>query len=141
MQFSTMIDIGDVSKKTGLPISTLRYYEKKGLIKPIARHGLRRQYDRSILERLSLIILGRNAGFSLDEMRDMLNSNGTQIDREKLLHKAAEISKKIQKLEMMRNGLNHAASCTAPSHLECPKFQRIMHMAVRDNITKIDDCA
>jgi len=140
MQFSAMIDIGDVSKKTGLPISTLRYYEKKGLITSIARHGLRRQYDRNILERLSLIILGRNAGFSLDEMRDMLNSNGTQIDREKLLHKAAEISKKIQKLEMMRNGLNHAASCTAPSHLECPKFQRIMHMAVRDNITKVD-CA
>ncbi len=135
-----MIDIGDVSKKTGLPISTLRYYEKKGLITSIARHGLRRQYDRNILERLSLIILGRNVGFSLDEMRDMLNSNGTQIDREKLLHKAAEISKKIQKLEMMRNGLNHAASCTAPSHLECPKFQRIMHMAVRDNITKVD-CA
>lgn len=140
MQFSAMIDIGDVSKKTGLPISTLRYYEKKGLITSIARHGLRRQYDRNILERLSLIILGRNVGFSLDEMRDMLNSNGTQIDREKLLHKAAEISKKIQKLEMMRNGLNHAASCTAPSHLECPKFQRIMHMAVRDNITKVD-CA
>ena len=57
------LDIADVARRSGLPASTLRYYEEKGLIVPIGRPGLRRQYDESVLERLALIALGREALF------------------------------------------------------------------------------
>ena len=60
------LDIGQVSQRAGLPVSTLRLYEEKGLIAPIGRRGLRRQFDAGVLQRLALIAPGRTAGFSLD---------------------------------------------------------------------------
>ena len=52
------MDINEVSKASGLPASTLRYYEEKGLIRSIGRNGLRRVFAESVLQRLSLIALG-----------------------------------------------------------------------------------
>lgn len=57
------MDIGEVSKVTNLPPSTLRYYEDKGLIKSVGRVGLRRFFDSHVLNQLSLISLGRKVGF------------------------------------------------------------------------------
>ena len=65
------IDIGKVSRRTGLPASTLRYYEEKGLIRSIGRNGLKRVFDESVIQRLTLIALGRGAGFALDEIAAM----------------------------------------------------------------------
>ena len=44
-----LLDIGDVVEHSGLPPSALRYYEEIGLIRPMGRRGLRRQYDRDVL--------------------------------------------------------------------------------------------
>ena len=68
MMGKNILDIGEVAKRSGLPVSTLRFYEEKGLIASIGRNGLRRIFDASVLERLALITLGRNAGFSLEEI-------------------------------------------------------------------------
>lgn len=125
------LDIGDVAKSSGLPTSTLRYYESQGLIQSIGRHGLRRQFGSDVLQRLALITLGRNAGFSLDEIKTMLTPKGPVIDRAALSAKADEIDKDIQKLKAMRDGLRHAAKCPAPSHLECPKFLRVMGISAK----------
>ena len=57
--------IAEVAQRSGIPASTLRFYEQKGLIAPIGRHGLRRLFDPNVLDRLALISLGRAAGFSL----------------------------------------------------------------------------
>ena len=62
------MDIAEVAKRSGVPASTLRFYEEKGLISSIGRQGLRRVFNDSILERLALIALGRAVGFSLDEI-------------------------------------------------------------------------
>ncbi len=56
------LDIGEVARRSGVPASTLRYYEEKGLIASSGRHGLRRLFDAGVLERLALIGLGRAAG-------------------------------------------------------------------------------
>ena len=124
------MDISEVAKQSGVPASTLRYYEEKGLIKSVSRKGLRRQYSAKVLERLALIALGRSSGFSLDEIAGMLGTNGKpQIDRQLLIEKADELDKSIRKLTAMRDGLRHAAVCSAPSHMECPKFLRILDLA------------
>ena len=124
------MDISEVVKRSGVPASTLRYYEEKGLITSVGRHGLRRLFGASVLERLALIALGRAAGFSLDEITGMLGADGQpRIDRQLLADKADELDKTIRKLTAMRDGLQHAAVCSAPSHLECPKFRRLMGLA------------
>ncbi|UTW13474.1 helix-turn-helix domain-containing protein [Marinobacterium rhizophilum] len=124
------MDIAEVAKRSGVPASKLRFYEEKGLISSIGRQGLRRVFSADILERLALIALGRAAGFSLDEIARMLGSKGSPvIDRELLVSKADELDRTIHKLIAMRDGLRHAAVCSAPSHMECPKFRRLLRLA------------
>jgi DNA-binding transcriptional MerR regulator len=123
------MDIGQVAKVAKLPVSTLRYYEEKGLIQSIGRHGLRRYFAQDVIETLTLISLGRNVGLSLDEIGEMLLPQGLQIDRDLLLSKADELDKKIIEMTAMRDGLRHAAACKAPNHMECSKFRRLLNVA------------
>jgi DNA-binding transcriptional MerR regulator len=123
------MDIGEVAKASGLPASTLRYYEEKGLIQSSGRNGLRRVFPRQVLETLALISLGRSAGFSLNEIADMFTPQGPDINRQLLLLKADELDKKIAQLSSMRDGLRHAAACSAANHFECPNFLRLLNIA------------
>lgn len=124
------MDISEGVKRSGVPASTLRFYEEKGLITSVGRRGLRRQFGTNVLERLALIALGRSAGFSLDEIARMSGSDGRpHIDRQLLADKAEELEGSIQKLIAMRDGLRHAAVCSAPSHMECPTFHHLLGLA------------
>lgn len=126
------LDIGEVSRRSGFAASALRFYEEKGLIRSIGRRGLRRVFDEDIFLQLSLIALGREAGFSLDEIARMFAlEGGPTIDRQALVARANEIDVTIRRLSAMREGLRHAAACPAPSHLECPKFRRILRVVER----------
>ena len=122
------MDIGQVSKICKLPVSTLRFYEEKGLIQSIGRKGLRRYFSKNVVDALNLISLGRNAGLSLDEIGEMLLPQGLKIDRNLLLSKANELDIKIIEMTAMRDGLRHASACKAPSHMECPKFLRLLNV-------------
>lgn len=124
------LDIAEVARRSGVPASTLRFYEEKRLIKSIGRRGLYRLFDHGVLERLALVALGRSAGFTLDEIARMFAPDGRpRIDRRMLAAKAEELGKSIRKLSAMRRGLRHAAVCPATSHLECPTFRRLMGLA------------
>ncbi|MBY0414535.1 MAG: helix-turn-helix domain-containing protein [Bdellovibrionales bacterium] len=132
------MDIGEVSKKSGVPVSTLRYYEEKGLIKSTGRNGLRRIFNPSVVEQLGLINLGVLSGFSLEEIGKNFSRDGkVRIDKSKLLKKAADLDQKIKELEAMKNGLAHAANCPAPNHLECPTFRRLINVASKKRKKKI----
>ena len=124
------LDIAEVAQRSGIPASTLRFYEEKGLIASIGRRGLRRLFDPGVLERLALIALGRAAGFSLDEIARLFSPDGRpRINRQMLTAKAEELERTIGKLSAMRDGLRHAAACPAPSHMECPSFRRFVRAA------------
>ena len=124
------LDINEVARRAGVPASTLRFYEEKGLITSIGRRGLRRLFDPGVLERLALIALGRTSGFSLDEIARMFAPDGRpRIDRRMLAAKAEELDQTIRELTAMRDGLRHAAACPAPSYMECPTFRRLLRAA------------
>ena len=124
------MDIAEVAQRSGVPASTLRFYEEKGLIASTGRRGLRRVFDAGVLERLALIALGRSAGFSLDEIARIFAPGRTpRIDRRALADKAEELERTIRRLSAMREGLRHAAACPAPSHMECPTFRRLLRAA------------
>ncbi|HAE28768.1 MULTISPECIES: helix-turn-helix domain-containing protein [Hyphomonas] len=127
-------DISEVAKQSGVPASTLRYYEEKGLIASNGRRGLKRTFDPDVFEKLGLIALGRASGFTLDEIAAMMSPDGPRIDRVRLIEKADELDEKIRQLTVMRDGLRHASACNAPSHMECPSFRRILRAATAGRI-------
>ena len=131
------MDIAEVAKRSGVPASTLRFYEEKGLIASLGREGLRRRFAPAVLDQLALIALGQAAGFSLDEIGQMFSPDGaTSIDRRMLAAKADEIDGMVKRLKAMSSGLRHAAACPAPSHAECPTFQRLLRAAAEGSLDR-----
>tara|TARA_R110002020_G_scaffold159853_1_gene344028 strand:- start:37 stop:693 length:657 start_codon:yes stop_codon:yes gene_type:complete len=130
-----MLDISQLSRKSRIPASKLRYYEEVGLIRSVGRNGLRRVFETDVLTRLSLIALGQVAGFSLAEIREMLGSERQpEIDRDMVGAKADLLDRRIKELTALREGLCHVVTCSAPSHLECPTFQRLMRIGLTRQI-------
>jgi DNA-binding transcriptional MerR regulator len=124
------MDIAEVARRSGVAASTLRFYEEKGLIASVGRQGLRRRFEPRVLDQLALIALGKTAGFTLEEIRAMFCPDGSpKIDRRMLSAKADEIDAMVQRLNAMSKGLRHAARCPAPSHADCPTFQRLLRAA------------
>lgn len=126
------LDIRDVADLSGVQPSTLRFYEQKGLIKPVGRNGLRRQYHKNVLNKLQLIALGQAAGFTLDEMAVMLNTEGrTVINRELLYQRAKEIDGTIRRLQLLSQGLKHVARCKEQEHTQCEAFNNVIARGMR----------
>ena len=124
------MDIAEVARRSGIAASTLRFYEEKGLIASVGRQGLRRRFDPGVLDQLALIALGQSAGFSLDEIASMFSPSGKpDIDRKMLVAKADEIDRTVKRLKAVSQSLRHAAVCPAPSHAECPTFQKLLRQA------------
>lgn len=131
------MDISEVAKRTGVPASALRFYEKKGLIASVSQRGTRRRFAPGVLDQLALISLGQAAGLTLDEIQSMLLPNGEpNIDRQLLAAKADEIDSMIKRLRAVSRGLRHAAACPAPSHAACPSFQKLLKAAANGAIEK-----
>lgn len=124
------MDIAEVARRSGIAASALRYYERRGLIRSIGPAGARRQYAPSVLNLLALIALGQAGGLSLDEIQAMLSpEGGARIDRTLLANKADELDQTARQLRAISRGLRHAADCPAPSHAQCPSFQRLLKSA------------
>lgn len=134
------MDIAEVVRRSGIAASALRFYEERGLIASVGRRGLRRQYAPEVLDRLALVTLGRAAGLSLDEIGTMLaEAGGPRVDRGVLTARADELDRQIRRLETMRDGLRHAAACSAPDHFQCPKFRRLMGLAMSHSASRPPD--
>lgn len=69
---ATMFTIGDLAREFGVTLRTLRFYEDKGLVNP-KRDGMNRLYSRRDRARLKLVLMGKRVGFSLTEIKNMLD--------------------------------------------------------------------
>lgn len=115
-----------------MPPSTLRYYDEIGLIESLGRRGLRRQFGPEGLTQLALISLGKTAGFSLDEIKGMFGKDGSpDLPRAALHARAEKLDLQIRNLTTLRDALRHVAECPAATHMECPKFRRLLRAALR----------
>ncbi|APG45635.1 helix-turn-helix domain-containing protein [Phaeobacter porticola] len=131
-----LYDIGDVATQSGLSPATLRYYEEIGLITSLSRKGLRRQFGPETLLQLSLIALGKAAGFSLSEISGMFGADGQpDLPRHELHTRADQLDQQIRNMTTLRDAMRHVADCPAPSHMECPTFQRLIRVAQRNKPT------
>lgn len=122
---TSLLDIAEVSQRSGLAPSALRFYEKKGLIGAAGRNGLRRTYEPDVLERLALITCARSAGFSIAEISRVVAAGPSDVDlRLRMATKARALDEQIGQLTRLRDSLRHAAVCDHEPIVDCPDFKR-----------------
>lgn len=100
--------IGDTARTFGVSLRTLRFYEDKGLISP-RREGATRLYSQRDITRLKLILLGRRVGFSLREvkqMMDLYDPNGSNLRQYRVTLEKSE--KQYAKLERQMKAIEEA---------------------------------
>lgn len=121
------IGIGELSKRTGVHIETIRYYERSGVMpKPPRSEGGQRTYDETFVRRLAFVSRSRQLGFSLDEIRSLLGlvdeHEYTCADvRELTLKHATEARRKIADLKKLERTLKDmAAQCHGDRVPDCP---------------------
>jgi DNA-binding transcriptional MerR regulator len=106
------LSISTVAQATGLQSSALRYYERAGLIRPVARAGGRRQYDPSVLQRLAAIALLQEAGFTIAEVGQLLGPRaGRERWRSMVEQKLREIDAHMARAAAARELLTSALRC------------------------------
>lgn len=97
--------IGQLAKKAQVNVQTIRFYERRGILKPIRREDSRyRKYDGESLKRLHFIRQAKELGFSLKEIQDLLSLRIRSVEtcdrvRTKASAKLEEIRKKISQLK------------------------------------------
>ena len=118
-----LVDIGEVARRTGLRPSTLRFYEEAGLVASAGRAGLRRQYGPDALERLAVVRLCREAGFTIRETAALLDTGGGPAWRAIARRKLDDVRAQLAHLDAAATRLEHALTCPSPSLLDCPHFR------------------
>ncbi|WP_166904617.1 MerR family transcriptional regulator [Mycobacterium sp. DL440] len=111
------LTIGDVTQRSGVAQTALRYYEQVGLLPPPQRLGGQRRYQESVLMRLEVIRLCKAAGFSLAEIGLLLKDDtpGRPVARELGQTKLAEIDAQMEALTQARAIIEWGMRCKCPS--------------------------
>lgn len=118
-----MLDIGEVVARTGVPTTTLHVWEREGLVAPVGRAGLRRQYGPGVLDRIALIVVAQRSGFSLAEIRELFEPTAFAEGKGKLEAKLDELRERRRELDAAITGLEHALACPHPDPMQCPTFR------------------
>ena len=113
-----------MARRSGRSRSAIRYYEAQGLLGEVERVAGRREFSPAVLERLCLIEVGQQAGFSLPEIRALLESGSdfTATLSGLARHRAAEVAAQIERLQVRREWLEAASECGCSEPRECELF-------------------
>lgn len=116
--------IGEISERSGVPASTIRYYERIGILPRAARVGGQRRYAPDAIHRLAVLKLAQCCGFNLDEMRQLVygfrpavppSQRWQQLARKK----QAELDVEMSRISEMKRMLGRVAGCQCPDLAEC----------------------
>ena len=119
-----LLSIGELSERTGVPATTLRYYDELGLVRPTARAAGRRRYAASAVRDVGVILFFREIGFSLAEIGRFTGERPGQ--REMIDHKLAELAEQQHRIEVARTALEHGRRCPASEPMKCSRFWSII---------------
>ena len=106
--------IGELSRRTGLSPSALRYYEHERLIPTPVRRSGRRVFDDAVLSQLVVVRLARDAGFTIAEVRRLVNEFGRERWRRLAHRKLGEIRSSAERLRVMTTLLEKLLDCECP---------------------------
>ena len=119
--------IGEVAERAGVRISAIRFYERKGLLPQPERAGGQRRFAPETVQRLGIIEVAKQAGFSLEEVRALLTSSDDGAPAHEQLQalavrKLPEVEALIGRTEAMRDWLTAASGCGCDSLAGCALF-------------------
>ncbi len=119
------LTVGEVAERSGVAVSTLHFYEKKGLIKSWRTTGNQRRYQRDVLRRVAVIKVAQRIGIPLAEITDALSAlpdgrSPTAHDWKRLSARWREqLDERIEQLTMLRNQLSDCIGCGCLSIKAC----------------------
>jgi len=120
-----LLTIGEVSARSGVPQTALRFYEDKGLISATRTGGNQRRYERAVLRRLAFVRAAASVGLSLEEVREALatlpeSRTPTRADWARLSRTwRARLDEQIAALQALREGLTSCIGCGCLSLQRC----------------------
>lgn len=130
MPQANFITIGHLSKRTGVAVSALRFYEDKGLLHPLRTGGNQRRFLKSDIRRVSFVLIAQKLGLGLTEIEEQLaklpeGRNPTLADWQKISRAMREqIDDKIRLLNRTRNQLDQCIGCGCLSLQKCQLYNK-----------------
>jgi len=128
MKATDPLTIGDLSERTGLSVSAIRFYEKKGLVHPTRNAGGQRRFLRADIRRLSFVLVAQEFGFSISEIAEQLKqlperraptkADWTRISREFRAH----LDRRIARMTALRDKLDSCIGCGCLSLKSCQLY-------------------
>jgi MerR family redox-sensitive transcriptional activator SoxR len=120
------LTIGEVARRAGVATSSIRYYERIGLLPQPERLGGQRRYDANVLGRLGFIGIAQGAGFKLGEIKELIrgvdgNGLGEQM-RSLSSRKLDEVEALLERTKAMKGWLEVAKECGCATPAECALF-------------------
>lgn len=121
------LTIGEVARRAGVAASAIRYYESIGLLPEPERESGQRRYDESVIGRLAFVRVAQSAGFSLDEITELLEGvddrDGMSAPMRSLsARKLDEVEALLERTKAMKGWLEVAQECGCSSPAECALF-------------------
>jgi MerR family redox-sensitive transcriptional activator SoxR len=121
------LTIGEVARRAGVATSSIRYYERIGLLPAPDREGGQRRYDADVLGKLGFIGVAQSAGFKLREIKELMNGvdsasgMGEQM-RSLSSQKLGEVEALLERTKAMKGWLEVAKECGCATPAECALF-------------------
>ena len=123
MTAPTLVPIGELASATGVAVSALRYYDELGVITPAERSGGKRWFNSTAIGRVNFVRRAQRFGFSLSEIRDILDDETGQT-REIAAEKVAELRAQQIELGTMIELLEEMLACGCHVVAVCPAMDQ-----------------
>jgi len=115
--------IGELAAQFGVATHVLRHWEDMGLLSPARREAGRRVYGPAHVTRVAEILIGKDAGFSLEQLRELFAAPDHDRRLEVLRAQLAQVRERIARLTLSQMLLEHGLRCRHEDYQACPRFQ------------------
>jgi MerR family transcriptional regulator, redox-sensitive transcriptional activator SoxR len=129
------LSVSDVASRTGVAVSALHFYERKGLIGSQRSHGNQRRYSRDVIRRISVIRAAQRLGLSLTEIAEVFSTlpNDRALSQDDWARLATDwrksLDERIDDLQRLRDGLTGCIGCGCLSMKTCTLLNSDDHLA------------
>ena len=122
-----LFGIGEIARRAGVATSTIRYYERIGLLSPCKRVNTKRRYDTSVLQKLNVIRMGQNAGLTIAEIQTLLHEfpvDTPPSERWQALavKKIADLDELMRRVQAMKSLLEQTLQCRCLTLEDCARI-------------------
>jgi DNA-binding transcriptional MerR regulator len=123
-----LLTIGELSRRTDVATSALRYYEELGLVRPATRVSGQRRYPPEAVGMVGAILFLRDVGFTLDEIRQLMaaRAKSPRAWHDLARRKIVELDERIAEAQAARVAVEHALACPHEDVVACPNFQEVV---------------